>query len=54
MKDRKTKVANWYLDLSLLEQYWVENRQYRDTASMRLIYALREGLRMVQEERLVH
>ena len=52
MKDRKTKVANWYLDLSLLEQYWGENRQYHHTASMSLIYALREGLRMVQEESL--
>ncbi|HJO33925.1 MAG TPA: alanine--glyoxylate aminotransferase family protein [Anaerolineales bacterium] len=49
---RETTVANWYLDLSLIERYWDENRTYHHTASMSLIYALREGLRMVQEEGL--
>lgn len=52
MRNRDTKVANWYLDLSLLEQYWGENRQYHHTVSMSLMYALREGLRMVYEEGL--
>jgi len=52
MVQRESKVANWYLDLSLLERYWDENRQYHHTVSMSLIYALREGLRMVQEEGL--
>ena len=54
MVRRESKVANWYLDLSLLERYWDENRQYHHTASMSLIYALREGLRMVQELSLIH
>lgn len=52
MQRRETTVANWYLDLSLLEKYWDENRKYHHTVSMSLIYALREGLRMVKEEGL--
>jgi alanine-glyoxylate transaminase/serine-glyoxylate transaminase/serine-pyruvate transaminase len=50
--ERKTPVANWYLDLSLLDNYWGEERTYHHTAPITMIYALREGLRLVHEEGL--
>jgi alanine-glyoxylate transaminase/serine-glyoxylate transaminase/serine-pyruvate transaminase len=49
---RKTKVQSWYLDLSLLQKYWGEDRAYHHTAPITMIYALREGLRLIQEEGL--
>ncbi len=52
MYERKTPVANWYLDLSLLDNYWGEGRTYHHTAPITMIYALREGLRLVYEEGL--
>jgi alanine-glyoxylate transaminase/serine-glyoxylate transaminase/serine-pyruvate transaminase len=52
LKNRKTPVANWYLDLNGLEKYWGGPRAYHHTAPISLHYALREGLRMVMEEGL--
>lgn len=52
LKNRKTPVANWYLDLNGLEKYWGAPRAYHHTAPISLHYALREGLRMVMEEGL--
>ena len=52
MKARKTKVQSWYLDLSLIESYWGGDRAYHHTAPISMIYALREGLRIVLEEGL--
>jgi alanine-glyoxylate transaminase/serine-glyoxylate transaminase/serine-pyruvate transaminase len=49
---RKTKVQSWYLDLSLLAQYWGEERVYHHTAPITMNYALREALRIVVEEGL--
>lgn len=49
---RKTKVANWYLDLSMIEHYWGDERTYHHTAPITMNFALREGLRLVQEEGL--
>ena len=49
---RRTPVANWYLDLTLLEKYWGPPHAYHHTAPVSLHYALREGLRMVVEEGL--
>jgi alanine-glyoxylate transaminase/serine-glyoxylate transaminase/serine-pyruvate transaminase len=49
---RRSKVANWYLDLSLLESYWGEERTYHHTAPISLNFALREALRLVLEEGL--
>jgi alanine-glyoxylate transaminase/serine-glyoxylate transaminase/serine-pyruvate transaminase len=42
---------SFYLDLKLLEDYWV-GRKYHHTLSTSLIYALREALLMVEEEGL--
>ncbi len=52
MSKRKAKVQSWYLDLSILRTYWGSDRAYHHTAPISMIYALREGLRIVQEEGL--
>lgn len=49
---RKTKVASWYFDLSLLSTYWGADRVYHHTAPISMVYALREALRMAHEEGL--
>ncbi|HUV27082.1 MAG TPA: alanine--glyoxylate aminotransferase family protein [Anaerolineales bacterium] len=52
LRNRSTPVRNWYLDLSLLENYWGSERTYHHTAPINANYALREALRMVAEEGL--
>lgn len=52
MDQRKTKVASWYLDLSMIRNYWGEQRAYHHTAPINMNYALREALRLVLEEGL--
>lgn len=49
---RKTKVPNWYLDMSLLGKYWGNERTYHHTAPINMNYALREALLLVAEEGL--
>lgn len=49
---RKHKVQSWYLDVSLLAQYWGADRVYHHTAPITMIYALHEALRVVHEEGL--
>ena len=46
---RLVKCRSFYLDLKLLEDYWV-SRKYHHTLSSTMIYALREALLMVEEE----
>ncbi len=52
LQNRKSKVANWYLDLTLVANYWGASRTYHHTAPISMNYALREALRLVQEEGL--
>jgi alanine-glyoxylate transaminase/serine-glyoxylate transaminase/serine-pyruvate transaminase len=52
LRSRKTKVQSWYLDLTMIEKYWGEERVYHHTAPISMNYALREALRLVQEEGL--
>ncbi|MBR8835412.1 MAG: alanine--glyoxylate aminotransferase family protein [Stigonema ocellatum SAG 48.90 = DSM 106950] len=52
LQQRRTKVKNWYLDVSLLSKYWGKERVYHHTAPINLYYALREALRLVAEEGL--
>lgn len=52
LKARKTKVQSWYFDLSLIESYWGGDRAYHHTGPISMVYALREGLRIVLEEGL--
>lgn len=54
LQNRTTKVTNWYLDLSLLMQYWGEPRKYHHTAPVSSNYALREALRITAEEGLTN
>ena len=49
---RLVACRSFYLDLKLLEDYWV-SRKYHHTMCTNLIYALREALQMVEEEGLV-
>ncbi len=49
---RKNKVPNWYLDLSLLNNYWGSARVYHHTAPVNMNYAIREGLRLIADEGL--
>lgn len=52
LRRRQTKVANWYLDLTVLQKYWGSERTYHHTAPISMNYALREALRLVYEEGL--
>jgi alanine-glyoxylate transaminase/serine-glyoxylate transaminase/serine-pyruvate transaminase len=47
---RDEDARSWYLDLSLLEGYWGDERAYHHTAPITNVYALREALRLVAEE----
>ncbi|MBP7775661.1 MAG: alanine--glyoxylate aminotransferase family protein [Acidobacteria bacterium] len=49
--ERRVECRSFYLDLGLLEDYWVR-RKYHHTMSASLIYALREALMAVEEEGL--
>tara|TARA_B100000963_G_scaffold180723_1_gene157034 strand:- start:1321 stop:2490 length:1170 start_codon:yes stop_codon:yes gene_type:complete len=52
LNKRKSKVPNWYLDLSLLNRYWGSDRIYHHTAPVNMNYAMREGLRLIAQEGL--
>jgi len=48
--NRKTKVQSWYLDLTMIQSYWGEERSYHHTAPISSIYGLREALKLIIEE----
>jgi len=52
LDQRETKVANWYLDLSMVRAYWGSERTYHHTAPISMVYGLYEALRIVFEEGL--
>jgi alanine-glyoxylate transaminase / serine-glyoxylate transaminase / serine-pyruvate transaminase len=53
VRGRKAKVQSWYLDLSMIADYWADGkRAYHHTAPITMVYALREALRIVLEEGL--
>lgn len=53
VKNRKEKVHSWFMDLSLLLNYWGSaNRTYHHTAPTNALYALHESLVMLSEEGL--
>jgi len=52
LRNRKTPVQSWYLDLTMLMKYWGQDRFYHHTAPITMNYALFEGLRIVVEEGL--
>ncbi|HEY4130614.1 MAG TPA: aminotransferase class V-fold PLP-dependent enzyme, partial [Gemmatimonadaceae bacterium] len=57
VKARKKPPTTWYLDLSLLFQYWGEDgaekkRAFHHTAPVNNIYGFHEGLRLILDEGL--
>jgi len=52
LRQRPSQVANWYLDLTMIERYWGSARTYHHTAPVSMNYALREALRVIYEEGL--
>ncbi len=50
--ERKTPPASYYLDLSLIKEYWGEAHIYHHTGPMSMVYAMQEALRIVKEEGL--
>ena len=52
MDGRKTKVQSWYLDMTMIRNYWSADRVYHHTAPINMTYALREALAIVLEEGL--
>ena len=52
LKSRKQPCRSWYLDLSLVQSYWGEERTYHHTAPISMNYALFEALRIIHEEGL--
>jgi alanine-glyoxylate transaminase/serine-glyoxylate transaminase/serine-pyruvate transaminase len=52
LASRKGKVPNWYLDISLLNNYWGSDRVYHHTAPVNMNYGMREALRLLSEEGL--
>jgi alanine-glyoxylate transaminase/serine-glyoxylate transaminase/serine-pyruvate transaminase len=49
---RKIKVQSWYLDVTMLAQYWGQERVYHHTAPINMTYGLYEALRVVLDEGL--
>lgn len=56
IKSRSTKVQSWFLDLTLVMDYWgaQTRRSYHHTAPVNALYALHESLLMLEEEGLVN
>ncbi len=50
--NRKSKVASWYLDTTMIRNYWGSERAYHHTAPINANYGLHEALRLVLEEGL--
>ena len=54
IKQRKTRVASWFLDLNLIMGYWgaAQTRAYHHTAPVNALYGLHESLVILTEEGL--
>ncbi len=52
LNQRQSKVASWYLDLTMISDYWGSERVYHHTAPISMAYGLYEGLRIIREEGL--
>ncbi|MEM0912195.1 MAG: aminotransferase class V-fold PLP-dependent enzyme, partial [Pseudomonadota bacterium] len=57
IKNRKSKVQSWFLDMNLIVGYWGQGsgggkRAYHHTAPVNSLYALHESLRLLHEEGL--
>jgi alanine-glyoxylate transaminase / serine-glyoxylate transaminase / serine-pyruvate transaminase len=55
LQNRKNKVPNWYLDLSMIINYWEgKKRAYHHTAPVNMLYGLCEALNLIMEEGMDH
>ncbi len=52
IRTRGVPCQSWYLDVALISGYLGQERRYHHTAPINMVYALHEGLLMVQEEGL--
>ena len=52
IRNRKTLPSSWYLDLSLIADYWGPDHTHHHTSPVSMIYGLREALVLVHEEGL--
>ena len=53
LNNRKSKVPNWYLDLSMITQYWSgEARVYHHTAPINMLYGLYQACYNILDEGL--
>jgi len=56
MSRRKEPVKNWYLDMNMIRKYMLAEgnapRSYHHTAPISMLYAFREGLKVLSEETL--
>ena len=54
IKNRKTKVQSWFMDLNLITSYWGSSsrRSYHHTAPINALYGLHEALLLLKEEGL--
>lgn len=52
VRNRKTLPSSWYLDLSLIANYWGPDHVHHHTTPVSMIYGLREALVLVEEEGL--
>ena len=52
LDQRKSKVQSWYLDLSMIRNYWGSERVYHHTAPINMAYALHKALQLVIDEGL--
>ena len=51
LESRKTKVPNWYLDLTMIIKYWKgATRAYHHTAPINMHYGLYQALQLILEE----
>ena len=53
LRNRKSKVPNWYLDLSMITQYWAgKSRVYHHTAPINMLYGLYQACYNILDEGL--
>jgi len=52
IQKRERPCQSWYLDVGLIAAYLGAERRYHHTAPINMVYALHEGLRIVEEEGL--
>ncbi len=52
LDQRRHPVVSWYLDFSMIRDYWGNERKYHHTAPVNMIYGIREALRIIAEEGL--